>query len=147
MIYNVKRAREKSWKREYPVFKKMQEIISKEKLNKYGFNVTIQKTRERRLKQNHINCGSGFEHAHIEFKGTPVAIIYSQFNNEWEGEPKIEYLWIKHHWKSFLEEINYSRSERKLPLIEFQRDGHKTLQSCLYELETLRILIVKHFTK
>ena len=138
--------REKSWEREYPVFKEWQKKLTEEKINQYGFDVTIQNTRQRRLKINHMNTGSGFENAHIDFKGSYVATIQCSFNDSWK-EPKIEYMWVRHHWKSFIEEINSSRDERKLPLIEFKRDGHQTLQTCLDELEKLRIEIVNHFSK
>lgn len=147
MAYDIKKQREESWKREYPVFKEWQEKISAEKLNQYGFDVLIQNPRERRLKQNHLSCGCGFEHAHIYFKGIVVATIHSQFNTHFSGKTEIEYLWIRNHWKGILDEINVSRVEIKLPQLEFKRDGHQTLQDCLNEMEDLRRSIVYHFSK
>lgn len=146
MKHDIVKLREISWKSEFPVFKKFQkELIDKHSdLFEYGFSVTIQKPNSKRLKNNHLNCGTGFENAHIYFRESLVAVIYCQFSDSLKA-PEIECLWIRYQWQPFLAEINNSRRQRKLGEITFNRDGHKTLQSCVNELEKLRREIVYHF--
>jgi len=145
-MYNQKKIREASWKRELPVYKEFQKGIEKEKLNKYGFDVTLANPRERRLKMNHMNTGSGFETASIEFKGTWMARVIP-FVVSSTGGVYVRTLYLTNlNWETTINHINYSLSRRKLPDVGFKRE-HKTLQSCINELERVRKIIVKYFSK
>ena len=148
MAYNHEEVRTKDWEKRFPVFKKFQENLSKENPKKYRFDIDIINPKEKRLKFNHINSGSGFENCRIRFKGIIVGYVFPTFNNTMRDERKIESMWIDaRSWTEILSTINYTRSEQGDAKIDFRREGHLTLQSCIDELEKLRRVIVDHFER
>lgn len=145
MAYDREKEHEKDWVKKYPVYSEYQNKLLKGKFKTYGFDVIINDPKEKRLKMNHINTGSGFETASVEFKGYNVARIYPSFDDSWSlPKPKIKYLWIVFNWRDILSGINYSREQNRLSEIPFEKE-HQTLQSCLDEMEKARKEILQHF--
>ncbi len=146
MAYDREEEHKKDWNKKLPIFTEYQKSLSKSKLKKYRFVVDIANYKEERLKINHINTGSGFETARIEFRGDIVAYVYPMFDNSWrEEKPKIKYLYFDFRWREILSRINYARENKGLPEIEFERE-YQTLQDCIDEIEVIRKEIAKFFT-
>lgn len=147
MAYDQKKVNEEDWEKRFPVFRKFQEDLAKENPKKYRFDITISNPKEKRLKSNHINSGSGFETCHIKFKGVNVAYVYPVFNSGFRENRQIQSMWIDaRSWTEILSTINYTRNEQGAAKIDYRREGHLTLQSCIDELEKLRRVIVEHFS-
>ena len=148
MAYDQKAEAQKNWDKKLPVFQEFQSRILKEKLKKYKFIVTIQDPEDEKLKICPSHYGAGFENARLDFGGVNVVTIYSQFKDRWDKEPKkiIESMWMDaRSWTDVLGGINYSRKVRELPEIPYKREGHKTLQSCIDEIERLRKAYINYF--
>jgi len=145
MAYDREKEHEKDWNKKYPAYSEYQNRFLKGKFKTHGFDLIINEPKEKRLKMNHINTGSGFETASVEFKGYNVARIYPSFDNSWSlPRPKIEYLWIVFNWRDILGGINYARERNGLTEIHFQKEN-QTLQECLDEMEKIRKEIGKFF--
>jgi len=128
------------------LFFDVQTKIAKEKLNLYGFEIVFVDP------INKINTDRGFfTSAYITFKHISFGHIVPSFNitekslRQGSPEPAIE-SFIIHRTNELTGSINYSRSEDGKEELEFKYTDHMTIQSCLDELEKIRIEIANFYS-
>lgn len=120
------------------LYKSFQEILLKEKINLYGFEIHIcDPTSENTLFNTNRDM---FTSAYLTFKDCQFAIITPQFRNE-----KIDGLYMGRCGHDVLGSINYHRSEKGLEEIIVEK-SHQTLQSCIDEAERIRQEAVKFYS-
>jgi hypothetical protein len=124
------------------LYKSFQEILLKEKLNLYGFEIHIcDPIDENTLFNTNRDM---FTSAYLTFKDCQFAIITPQFTGTFRND-KIDGLYMGRCGHDIIGSINYHRSEKGLEEIVVEK-SHQTLQSCIDEAERIRQEAVKFYS-
>lgn len=133
---------EASDKKRKELFLECQAKLLKEKFNLYKFELNLFNPEESDYQWNQFT-------AIIEFKKEVFCFIMPAFDNKYDFQEPTSisnfYVRVSHSPRAVLETINYCLKESGKKQIEIQRD-HETIQSCIDEMEKIRLEIVQFYS-
>lgn len=134
-----------SWKWVEPLFSQTYLQVDKEfkgeSFNKRGFDVKLFDMNDT-IKDNYLRLGSGLYISYINYKHLQFGNVSLRLNDE---QKELSHFHLSFNRRDVIEIINFSLYERKLPQIVIN-NKHQSLQSCVDEVNRLRLVIVDFFS-